>query len=136
MIHEVTRLCVLKLDFGVLPNRSAHLTDLKKKPPKSTHLLKWVEISTLIKNMHLGRYYEHQWLFIWSIYEYMNVYPENIDTKDTTEALTISPGRKDECISTLSISVALTSCCLFIRRKKNEKLRIGDLCVRKDFFWT
>lgn len=32
--------------------------------------------------------------------------------KDTTKALTISPGRKDECISTLSISVALTSCCL------------------------
>jgi len=32
--------------------------------------------------------------------------------KDTTTALTISPALKDACISTLSISVALTSCCL------------------------
>lgn len=32
--------------------------------------------------------------------------------KDTTKALTMSPGWKDAYISTLSISVARTSCCL------------------------
>jgi hypothetical protein len=36
--------------------------------------------------------------------------------KDTTSALTMSPGLKEACISTLSISVALTSCCLFNKR--------------------
>lgn len=36
----------------------------------------------------------------------------SFSTEDTTKALTTSPGRKEECISTLSISVALTSCCL------------------------
>ena len=35
-----------------------------------------------------------------------------MDRKDTTTALTISPAWNEACISTLSISVALTSCCL------------------------
>ncbi|CAH9100858.1 unnamed protein product [Cuscuta europaea] len=33
---------------------------------------------------------------------------------ERTNALTISPGLKDKCISTLLISVALTSCCLMV----------------------
>jgi hypothetical protein len=47
--------------------------------------------------------------------------------KDTTMALTMSPGRYDWYISTLSISVARTSCCLPRKKRQRHTKLFSDM---------